>query len=161
MLSRTGNEETSHGRVAPLFVTHPNLDADVSARKLVARFDRASRKEEVMASLTVDHITKSFGHFQAITDLSMEVQEGTIFGFLGANGAGKTTTMRMILDILRPDRGRVTWNGQDVREVPRRRSEEHTSELQSHSDLVCRLLLEKTKQPDARCRESTRIVRSW
>jgi len=73
-----------------------------------------------MASLTVDHITKSFGHFQAITDLSMEVQEGTIFGFLGANGAGKTTTMRMILDILRPDRGRVTWNGQDVREVPRR-----------------------------------------
>src|SRR6266481_3139457 len=50
----------------------------------------------------------------------MEVQEGAIFGFLGANGAGKTTTMRMILDILRPDRGRVTWNGQDVREVPRR-----------------------------------------
>ena len=73
-----------------------------------------------MVSLTVDHITKSFGHFQAITDLSMEVPEGTIFGFLGANGAGKTTTMRMILDILRPDRGRVTWNGQDVREVPRR-----------------------------------------
>lgn len=54
--------ETSHGRVAPLFVTHPNLDADVSTRELVARFDRASRKEEVMASLTVEHVTKSFGH---------------------------------------------------------------------------------------------------
>jgi ABC-2 type transport system ATP-binding protein len=49
----------------------------------------------------------------------MEVQEGAIFGFLGANGAGKTTTMRMILDILRPDSGSITWNGQDVREVPR------------------------------------------
>src|SRR5258706_6380927 len=71
-------------------------------------------------SLTVEHINKSFAQVQAIKDLSMEVQEGTIFGFLGANGAGKTTTMRMILDILRPDRGRVTWNGQDVREVPRR-----------------------------------------
>src|ERR1700730_5938426 len=73
-----------------------------------------------MASLTVEHVTKSFGHFQAIKDLSMEVPEGTIFGFLGANGAGKTTTMRMILDILRPDSGSITWNGQDVRKVPRR-----------------------------------------
>ncbi len=73
-----------------------------------------------MVSLTVEHINKSFGPFQAITDLSMEVQEGAIFGFLGANGAGKTTTMRMILDILRPDSGQITWNGRDVRQVPRR-----------------------------------------
>jgi len=71
-------------------------------------------------SLTVKHINKWFGQFQAIKDLSMEVQEGAIFGFLGANGAGKTTTMRMILDILRPDSGSITWNGRDVRELPRR-----------------------------------------
>ena len=71
-------------------------------------------------SLTLEHINKSFAHVQVIKDLSMEVQEGAIFGFLGANGAGKTTTMRMILDILRPDSGSITWNGQDVREVPRR-----------------------------------------
>jgi ABC-2 type transport system ATP-binding protein len=50
----------------------------------------------------------------------MEVQEGAIFGFLGANGAGKTTTMRMILDLFRPDSGQITWNGINVREVPRR-----------------------------------------
>ncbi|MGB8348575.1 MAG: ATP-binding cassette domain-containing protein, partial [Ktedonobacteraceae bacterium] len=50
----------------------------------------------------------------------MEVREGAIFGFLGANGAGKTTTMRMILDILRPDSGSITWNGKNVREIPRR-----------------------------------------
>lgn len=49
----------------------------------------------------------------------MEVQEGTIFGFLGANGAGKTTTMRMILDIIRPDSGQITWNGQSVSDVAR------------------------------------------
>src|SRR5215472_2171882 len=71
-------------------------------------------------SLTVKHINKWFGQFQAIKDLSMEVQEGALFGFLGANGAGKTTTMRMILDILRPDSGSLTWNGRDVRQVPRR-----------------------------------------
>ncbi len=70
--------------------------------------------------LVVEHINKSFAQFQAIKDLSMEVKEGAIFGFLGANGAGKTTTMRMILDILRPDSGRITWNGKDVREVARR-----------------------------------------
>jgi ABC-2 type transport system ATP-binding protein len=71
-------------------------------------------------SLTVEHINKSFEHFHVIKDLSLEVQEGAIFGFLGANGAGKTTTMRMILDILRPDSGAITWNGRDVRQVPRR-----------------------------------------
>src|SRR5947208_16727752 len=70
--------------------------------------------------LVVDSINKSLGQLNAITDLSMEVREGSIFGLLGANGAGKTTTMRMILDIIRPDSGRITWNGQDVREVPRR-----------------------------------------
>lgn len=70
--------------------------------------------------LSVEHINKSFDRLQVIQDLSLEVREGTIFGFLGANGAGKTTTMRMILDILRPDSGRITWNGRDVREVPRR-----------------------------------------
>jgi len=70
--------------------------------------------------LVVEHINKSFAQFQAIKDLSMEVREGAIFGFLGANGAGKTTTMRMILDILRPDSGSITWNGKNVREIPRR-----------------------------------------
>ena len=70
--------------------------------------------------LVVNSINKSFGQLHVIKDLSMEVREGSIFGFLGANGAGKTTTMRMILDIIRPDSGRITWNGQDVREVPRR-----------------------------------------
>lgn len=69
--------------------------------------------------LIVEHVNKSFTQFHAIKDLSMEVREGSIFGFLGANGAGKTTTMRMILDILRPDSGSITWNGNDVRQVPR------------------------------------------
>ena len=70
-------------------------------------------------SLQVEHLNKAFGQVKAITDLSMDVQEGALFGFLGPNGAGKTTTMRMILDLFRPDSGYITWNGIDVREVPR------------------------------------------
>ena len=71
-------------------------------------------------SLMVEHINKWFGSFQAIKDLSMDVREGVMFGFVGPNGAGKTTTMRMILDLLRPDSGAITWNGVPVSEVPRR-----------------------------------------
>jgi ABC-2 type transport system ATP-binding protein len=71
-------------------------------------------------SLQVEQLNKWFGSFQAIKELSMEVEEGALFGFLGPNGAGKTTTMRMILDLIRPDSGQITWNGYPVREVARR-----------------------------------------
>jgi ABC-2 type transport system ATP-binding protein len=71
-------------------------------------------------SLNVESVNKWFGSLHVIQDLSMEVEEGALFGFLGPNGAGKTTTMRMILDIFRPDSGFITWNGQAVRLVPRR-----------------------------------------
>ncbi|MDQ6660360.1 MAG: ABC transporter ATP-binding protein [Chloroflexota bacterium] len=69
--------------------------------------------------LKVEHISKSFAGVQAVQNLSMDVEEGSIFGFLGPNGAGKTTTMRMILDIIRPDSGEITWNGKSVSVIPR------------------------------------------
>jgi len=72
-------------------------------------------------TLTISNISKSFGNFHAIRDVSFEVTDGRIFGFLGTNGAGKTTTMRMILDIIRQDSGTITWNGTPVSELPRRR----------------------------------------
>ena len=71
-------------------------------------------------SLTVEHVNKWFGSFQAIKDLSMDVRDGILFGFAGPNGAGKTTTMRMILDLLRPDSGQIAWNGAPVSAVSRR-----------------------------------------
>jgi ABC-2 type transport system ATP-binding protein len=71
-------------------------------------------------SLQMELLNKAFGPVQAITDLSMEVQEGALFGFLGPNGAGKTTTMRLILDLIRPDSGQITWKGTPVRAVSRR-----------------------------------------
>ncbi len=60
-----------------------------------------------MNSLVVSNVSKSFGPTQAVDDLSFEVRAGEIFAMLGPNGAGKTTTIRMALDILRPDSGRI------------------------------------------------------
>jgi ABC-2 type transport system ATP-binding protein len=70
-------------------------------------------------SLDIQQITKSFGDFKAVDDVSFTVEPGTIFGFLGTNGAGKTTTMRMVLDIIRPDTGSIVWNGTPTRELTR------------------------------------------
>ena len=70
-------------------------------------------------SLIIDSISKRFGDVQALQDVSLEIKPGEIFGFLGANGAGKTTAMRIVLDILRPDSGTVSWNGTLNTELPR------------------------------------------
>jgi len=71
-------------------------------------------------ALHISGISKRYGAFRAVNDISFTVEPGRIFGFLGTNGAGKTTTMRMILDIIRPDSGKITWNGRLNTEVPRR-----------------------------------------
>jgi ABC-2 type transport system ATP-binding protein len=71
-------------------------------------------------ALEIRNITKTFGSFRAVEDVSFTVEPGRIFGFLGTNGAGKTTTMRMILDILRPDSGTITWEGASIVDVPRK-----------------------------------------
>lgn len=65
-------------------------------------------------SLQIEHVTKRFGDFTAVNDLSLSVGEGTMYGFLGANGAGKTTTFRMILGLLTPNEGHITWNGKPI-----------------------------------------------
>jgi len=71
-------------------------------------------------SLVVDSITKRFGDVVALDEASFTVEPGRIFGLLGANGAGKTTSMRIVLDILRPDSGSVTWQGVTNTDLPRR-----------------------------------------
>jgi ABC-2 type transport system ATP-binding protein len=71
-------------------------------------------------ALVLDSLTKRFGSVVALDGISFSVEEGQVFGFLGANGAGKTTTMRIILGILKADAGTVTWNGRSVTELPRR-----------------------------------------
>ena len=60
-----------------------------------------------MNAVEIQNVTKSFGRFRAVDDLSISVPPGIIFGLLGPNGAGKTTTIRMIMDITAPDSGSI------------------------------------------------------
>lgn len=60
-----------------------------------------------MNAVLLDNVCKSFGRFHAVDNLSVQVSVGSVYGFLGPNGAGKTTTLRMIMNIIRPDSGRI------------------------------------------------------
>ncbi|MEO5568668.1 MAG: ATP-binding cassette domain-containing protein [Gemmatimonadaceae bacterium] len=62
-------------------------------------------------AIDIQNVGKSFDQHVAVRDLSLQVPEGSVYGLLGPNGAGKTTTIRMILDILRPDRGTIALFG--------------------------------------------------
>lgn len=68
--------------------------------------------------ITADGLTKKFGSFTAVDNISFSVRRGEIFGFLGANGAGKTTAMRMLCGLSRPTAGRAVVAGYDVGEQP-------------------------------------------
>lgn len=65
-----------------------------------------------MNTISVSHVSKSYGEFVAVQDLSLEVAPGSIFGLLGPNGAGKSTTIRMIVNITVPDSGEVKLFGE-------------------------------------------------
>ena len=65
-------------------------------------------------AITVDRLTKNFGGFTAVDAISFEVNQGEIFGFLGANGAGKTTAMRMLCGLSMPTSGSASVAGFDV-----------------------------------------------
>lgn len=64
--------------------------------------------------ISVNHLTKRFGDFTAVDDISFDVKRGEIFGFLGANGAGKTTAMRMLCGLSLPTQGQASVAGYDV-----------------------------------------------
>jgi drug efflux transport system ATP-binding protein len=66
------------------------------------------------SAINVKNLTRRFGEFVAVDDVSFDVAEGEIFGFLGANGAGKSTTIRMLCGLLRPTSGTAIVGGVDV-----------------------------------------------
>ena len=72
-------------------------------------------------SVSLERVTKRYGGFTAVDDLSFTVKRGEIFGFLGPNGAGKTTTLRMLLDIIRPTSGALSILGSSSAIPVRRR----------------------------------------
>lgn len=76
--------------------------------------ERKSIMTKSLPTVSIDHITKSFGEFTAVSDLSLAVYPGRVYGLLGPNGAGKTTTIRMIVNITAPDSGRIEVFGQQI-----------------------------------------------
>ncbi|MDO9122182.1 MAG: ATP-binding cassette domain-containing protein, partial [Anaerolineaceae bacterium] len=69
-----------------------------------------------MSTIIVEQISKSFGAQKAVDNVSFDVEPGEIFGLLGPNGAGKTTSIRIILDIFKPDTGKVSILGGQMTE---------------------------------------------
>ena len=70
--------------------------------------------QEITPTLVINQVTKKFGDFTAVRDLSLLVRPGRVFGLIGPNGAGKTTTIRMIVNITVPDSGSIELFGQKM-----------------------------------------------
>ena len=68
--------------------------------------------------LKIEHLTKTFGDYAAVNDLSLRIAPGEIYGFIGHNGAGKTTTLRSVAGIQQFDRGEIFIDGHSVRTEP-------------------------------------------
>lgn len=68
--------------------------------------------------IITSHLCKRFGNFEAVSDLSLSVQEGEIFGLLGPNGAGKTTVLKMLVTLMRPSSGSAVVAGADITREP-------------------------------------------
>lgn len=64
-----------------------------------------------MQALKLENVVKQFGEKRAVNGISFQAEKGEIFGLIGANGAGKTTTMRMVLGLIYPDEGKITYGG--------------------------------------------------
>ena len=71
-----------------------------------------------MSAITCRQLRKSFGDFEVLRGIDLEVERGELFGFLGPNGAGKTTTIRILTGILQPSSGTVEIAGYDVVKSP-------------------------------------------
>lgn len=64
--------------------------------------------------LDINNLCKNFGDFTAVNNISLHVNKGDIYGFLGPNGAGKSTTLRMILGLIKPSKGEILINGENI-----------------------------------------------
>ena len=113
-------------------------------------------------AICLDGLGKYFGAVVAIEDVTLQVERGEVFGFLGANGAGKTTTIRLLLDLLRPSKGRASILGFDCqRESLKARA--HIGylpgELAVYPDLSASGYLEYLARLDGRGVDSTYLAR--
>jgi len=68
--------------------------------------------------LSINHLTKIYGNYKAVDDLTLQLNPGEIYGFIGHNGAGKTTTLKSVAGILSFDQGEITIDGFDIKKNP-------------------------------------------
>lgn len=94
------------------------MQAKVTEQSYIKRDANLLCEENIMFKL--ENVTKTYAKStqKAIDDISLEINDGEIFGFLGPNGAGKTTTIKLLTGILSPDCGKLTIDGIDVAENP-------------------------------------------
>ncbi|NEM98590.1 ABC transporter ATP-binding protein [Pontibacter burrus] len=71
--------------------------------------------------LSIDNLSKKYGSLKAVDNLSLQVEEGSIYGLLGPNGSGKTTTLGMVLDVIRPSSGSFSWFGDGISKATKHR----------------------------------------
>ncbi|HET7698083.1 MAG TPA: ABC transporter ATP-binding protein [Vicinamibacterales bacterium] len=109
--------------------------------------------DAAVPAIRVENLTKYYGAVVGIEDLSFSVAPGEVYGFLGANGAGKTTTIRLLLDLLRPTRGRASVLGIDCHRdslAARRRIGYLPGDLPVYPDLTARDYLAYLSRLDSR-----------
>jgi ABC-2 type transport system ATP-binding protein len=112
-----------------------------------------------MDAIQLVNVTKTFGETAAVDDVSLVVPEGAVYGFIGPNGSGKTTTMRMILNIIYPDRGKIRVFGEEIRGPA-----SHVGYLPEERGLYRRMLVRPLLEFHGELRGGRRVtaeVNSW
>ena len=89
-----------------------------------------------MSLIQIDRISKSFGGLRALSDVSLEIHHGEIYGIIGPNGAGKTTLFNCISGVINQTSGTITFRGEDISNLkPHRRAEKGIARTFQHTTL--------------------------
>ena len=95
--------------------------------------------------LKLQNLTKQFWAdgktFNAVDKLSLRVEKGQVFGFIGLNGAGKTTTIKMLVGLLFPESGQAKWQGKDSASIENKKKSDKIRSAESEEDDNCTLVV--------------------
>lgn len=109
-----------HGPTAPTHSKQKKTEQYEEAHSAVTPSLRVAvpLDKEASPAIHTQGLSRAFGAFQAVTDVTLAIQPGEIYGFLGSNGAGKSTTLKMLVGLLTPTRGQAFIAGHDIWQEP-------------------------------------------